>query len=451
MGELKRISAIAMFSMVLLIIPILQAPLFAVDLSVSEAVRMSLENNETYLSALQEKEKAEGQVREAWAGALPTLTFDGGYTRNFELQELVFGDQRVQIGTRNNYRFGFTIDQTLFGGGRVFNGLKIARLYDQYSRQNLKLARQEVIFGAKEAYFSAILAQDYVAVSEDAVERARENYEVVLSRYQEGLVSEFEKLSAEVELANLFPQLTRAQNNADIALNNLRYYIGYDDLNDIELDFEFNIEDTIATPGLDRSLERAFANRPDYVGQDYLIRAYKSAIGVARSGRMPSLYFNFAMNWEAYVDESLPDENDWFRSTSASLNLTFPVFDGLESSGKVKQARADYIQGKLQRQQIEDAIRLQVEEAIGSIATAKRQLTGGLKTISLAREGLRVANLRFKNGVGTQLEILAAREAVTQAETNYIQAIYDYEIAVARYEKAIGIDLLDKGDDNAAK
>jgi len=428
----------ALIVMIVLIAPVSSG---AGTLDVDSAVALALERNKTYLQALQEKVKAEGDIREAWAGALPKLTFEGAYTRNLELPEIVFQDQRFRIGTTNNYRLGFTLDQTIFGGGRVFNALVAARLYNSYAKEAVKLARVQVIYGTREYFFSVILARDNVGVYEDAVRTARENYQVVNSQYEQGLVSEYDKLRAEVELANLMPQLTSARNNANIVLTNFKYFIGYKGLGDLDLEFDFDIKDTIPAPSLEKSVAQALEQRPDYVGQDYLIRAIEKGVGIARSGRLPSLYFSAALNWEASIDDMWPGGNDWIRSSSVSLNLNFPIFDGLESSGKVKKAKADYIQGSLEKQQIEDAIRIEVEEAIGSIEEAKKRLTWGEKTIDLAEEGLRVANLRFKNGVGTQLEILSAQQALTQARTNYIQAIYDYQVSLAKYDKAVGFDL----------
>jgi outer membrane protein TolC len=415
----------------------------AATLDVDSAVALALERNKTYLSALQDKVRAEGDIREAWAGALPKLTFDGAYTRNLELPELVFQDQRFKIGTTNNYRLGFTLDQTLFGGGRVFNALVAARLYNKYAKEAVKLARLQVIYGTKEYFHSVILAQDNVRVAEDAVKTAQENFQVVQSQYKQGLVSEYDKLRAEVELANLLPQLTSARNNANIVLTNFRYFIGYEGMGELSLEFDFEIEDTIPTPDVEESIEKALERRPDYVGQDYLIRAIEKGIGIARAGRLPSLYFTASLNWEASIDDMWPGGDDWIRSSSLGLNLSFPIFDGLESSGKVKKAKADYIKGSLEKQQIEDAIRIEVEEAIGSIEEAKKRLQWGQKTIDLAEEGLRVANLRFKNGIGTQLEILSAQQALTQAKTNYVQAIYDYQVSLAKYDKAVGFDLPD--------
>jgi outer membrane protein TolC len=413
------------------------------EIDVDSAIALALERNKTYLQAMQEKVRAEGEIREAWAGALPTLTFEGAYTRNLELPEVVFQDQRFRIGTTNNYRLGFTLDQTLFGGGRVFNALVAARLYDRYATEAVKLARVQVIYGTREYFFSVILARDNVAVYKDAVRTAEENFQVVKSQYEHGLVSEYDKLRAEVELANLMPQLTSARNNANIVLRNFRYFIGYTGREELEIRFDFDIKDTIPTPSMEESVAQALEQRPDYVGQDYLIRAIEKGIGIARSGRLPSLYFSAALNWEASIDDMWPGGSDWIRSSSVSLNLNFPIFDGLESSGKVKKAKADYIQGSLEKQKIEDAIRVEVEEAIGSIMEAKKRLASGEKTIVLAEEGLRVANLRFKNGIGTQLEILSALQALTQARTNYIQAIHDYQVSLAKYDKAVGFDLPD--------
>ena len=414
--------------------------LSALDLELGEALQMALKSNAVYLSALQDRLKAEGEIVEARAGALPSLTLDGRYNRNFELQEIVFEGQRVKIGTKNNYSISLNLDQTLWGGGRVFNAWKIANLYSKYTAEGVKIARQRVIYESYRAFFSAILARDNVNVASDAVIQAEENFEVVNNMYLQGLVSEYDKLRAEVELANLIPQLTKAENDAQIALSNLRYYIGYEGLDEINPKFEFNLDDTVATPDLDKSIETAFAQRPDYVGQDYLIKAYQKAIGVSRSGRMPSLYFSSALEWAANVDKSFPSERDWYRTWSASVNLSFPIFDGLKTSGSVKKSKADYMKSRLAKSQMEDAIRIEVEEAISSVEESKKRLASGMKTIAMAEEGLRVANLRFKNGVGTQLEILSAQAALTQAKTNYILAIYDYQISLAKYDKAIGAD-----------
>lgn len=413
----------------------------AAELKLDDAIRMSLKSNETYLSAVQDKIKAEGEIREARSGALPSLTFEGVYTHNFELQEFTFAGESFKIGSDNFYNLGFKLEQTLFGGGKVFNAYKIAKLYDKYALQGLRASQQQVIYGTRELYFAAILARDQVEVFKDAVSQAQENFTVVNSRHREGLVSEYDKLSAEVDLANLLPQLTKAENDAHMVLNSLRYFIGYDNYVDLELSYDFDITDTIVTPDLNATIKIALTNRPDYVGQDYISKAYKKAIGVSNSGRMPSLYFSAAMDWQANIDKSFPGSDDFVRSTSATINLVFPIFDGFRTSGSVKKAKADYVKSKLAKSQIEDAIRLEAEQAVAKIEESKRRLSSGQKTIELASEGLRVASLRFNNGIGTQLEILSARAALTLAKTNYILAIYDYEISLAKYDKAIGRDI----------
>lgn len=428
------------FIIVMFLLWVWPSGLGAFDLELDSAISMALKSNEIYLTALQDKLKAEGEITEARSGALPSLILDGKYTRNFELQELIFAGEKFTIGAKNDYSISLNFDQTLFGGGRVFNAWKIANLYNKYASEGVKIARHSVIYGTRQAFFAVILVRDNVNVARDAVSQAEENYKVVNNMYRQGLVSEYDNLRAEVELANLIPQLTKAENDARIALSNLKYYIGYTGLDELNPKFEFNLEDTIATPDLDASLKQAFTYRPDYVGQEYLIRAYKKAIGISRSGRMPSLYFSSALSWDASVNETFPAKEDWIRSWSATLNMSFPIFDGFRSSGSVKKSKADYVKSSLAKGQMEDAIRLEVEEAISLIEESKKRLASGKRTIAMAEEGLRVANLRFKNGVGTQLEILSAQSALTQAKTNYVLAIYDYMISLAKYDKAIGLD-----------
>ncbi|MBU2624849.1 MAG: TolC family protein, partial [candidate division Zixibacteria bacterium] len=162
----------------------------------------------------------------------------------------------------------------------------------------------------------------------------------------------------------------------------------------------------------------------------------------------PQLLFSSTFAYQAQSEEFSPPSNAWTKSWSASLILSFPIFDGRANSGRVKQVRADYNQSKYVARQMKENVLLSVRSAYGSWEEAVASLQSQEKTIEQAEEGIRIANLRYAGGVGTQLEVLSAQTANTQAKVNYINAVYDYELSVAAFERAAGYEPTIRGEEN---
>jgi outer membrane protein TolC len=386
----------------------------ATTLTVNDAVARGLLKDETYLIAQQELERAAGQIREAWSGALPRLDLTGRYTRNIEKQTLVFEGESISIGSRNEYVFGLSLTQPLYVGGKIGSALKIAKFYREYAKHKVKQSRHDVRYEIKEVFFGARLAADVVDIYVDAIRQAELNVENVRKLFEQGMAAEFDLLRAEVELANLRPLLIRARNNAQISEMNLKNRLDIPLEEEIELLYEFEENNLSRTLDLESGIAHALAGHPALKQQEYLSKSYKKAIGIARADRMPQVFLSSDYQYAGRSDRFNPDSGEWSDGWSANLILSFPIFEGRAVSGRVKQAKVDYQQSASLRSQE--------------------------KTIEQADEGVRIANLRYQNGVGTQLEVLSAQTASTQAKVNYINAVFDYELAVAAFDRAAGIE-----------
>jgi outer membrane protein TolC len=422
-------------------------------LTVDEAVTLGLQNDETFLIAKEDLERAAGQIREAWAGALPKLSFDARYTRAIEIPERIIslpedmgGTQKFKMGTNHDYAFGLTLTQPLYVGGKVGAALKIAKYYRQMSEARLKQAENDVVYEIKSAFFHARLAEDVVGVYQDAVNQADLNLANARKLFDQGMAAEFDVLRAEVELANLKPQLIKAQNDVILAGINLKNRLGISPEETLELSFEFDGSELDRSLALDSGLDEARDHHPAVLQLDFATKGYQKAISIARGDLLPQLSASSEFTLGNATDRFSPDDKGWTRDWSASLLLSMPIFDGRAASGRIKQAKADYNQSRLTLQQTKENVQLAVRSAHASWQQALSSLQSQEKTVTQAEEGLRIANLRYQNGVGTQLEVLAAQTAVTQAKVNYINAIYDYELSVAEFERATGADLRSSGE-----
>jgi outer membrane protein TolC len=438
--------------LVLVLIPNVTA-LAQRKLTLDDAVSLGLQNDEKYLIAKEELERASGQIREAWSGALPKIDFRGKYTRNIaipevavELPEAMGGDQTFKMGTDHDYSLALTLTQPVYLGGKVGGALKVARYYASYAKQKLLQARHDVVYEIKEGFFMSKLAGDVVSAYDDAINAAELNYGNVKKLFDQGMASKFDLLRGEVELANLQPQLLKARNDSEIAQINLKNRLGINAAEEITLSYEFDPADLSENLDLESSLTYALKNHPAISQQQYVVKSYNKVVGITKADRMPQLMLESSFDYINQTSTFKPPSDSWTTRWSASLVLSFPIFEGRAVSGRVMQARADYNQARLLEQQIEENVLLAVRSAYAYWQEAVASLQSQERTIAQAEEGLRIANLRYENGVGTQLEVLAAQTANTQAKVNYINAVYDYELAVAGFLRAAGYEPNVAGD-----
>lgn len=436
--------ALAVVASLLILSPVASAQR---ELTLDDAVALGLQNDEKYLIAQENMERAAGQIREAWAGALPRIDFTGRYTRNLEIPENVISTpdstgemqtQKFKFGTDHNYSLGVTLTQPLYLAGKIGGALKVARYYASYAKYGLKQMRHDIVYEIKEAFFMARLAEDAVKVYEDAVAAAELNFGNVRRLFDQGMASEFDLLRAEVELANLRPQMIRAENDSEIAMINLKNRLGLPATEELSLSYEFDPTHLQEKPDLRSGLTHARESHPAILQQEYAVKSYDKAIGITRADRLPQLVLQSSFDYISNTNELSPPSDSWSKSWSASLVLSIPIFEGRAVSGRVMQAKADYNQARYTARQVEENVLLAVRAAYASWQQAVESLRSQEKTIAQAEEGLRIANLRYENGVGTQLEVLNAQTANTRARVNYINAVYDYELAVAGFLRAAG-------------
>ncbi len=413
-------------------------------LTIEDAVAEALRSNQDYLMARSELERAEAAIQQATADAYPHLSLGSTYTRNMIIPEMVFGGQTFKLGTDNQIDAGLTLTQPIWQGGKVLAAIKIARTYRKYTEAAVNEAGAEITFSVRGAFLDVILARDVVNVYRDALAAAELNLAMVTKMQSQGVVSEYEQLRAEVEVANLKPQLLQAQNQAELALHALRNLLSLDLAESIELQYSFDSTVIGNRLTLSRITELAIAKRSALRQQDYLKDITRRAVGIAKSEGSPKFDFVSQYGWRYQADNLKLDGNDWSPNWTASISLSFPIFDGFSTKAAVRTAKVDKLQAELGYEKIREQVELQVRDAFLRYGEATERLQTQRKTIEQAEEGLRISRIRYQNGVGTQLEILSSESALTQARTNYVQATHDAALAVYRLLRVSGIDNFDE-------
>jgi len=413
-------------------------------LTVRDARQRAVLNNRRFLSAKEEMAKAAAQISQARSGIFPDITATGTWDHNFKVPELLIqGDSstmKFKMGFNNNFGASLMIQQALWEGGKVLNAWAIAKQYREYSADNVQRAEDEIVYTADVLFYSAILQKSNLEVLQKSLEAASENLAVVEKLNAKGMVSEFELLRAKVERANLQPALLQAESDLSQSHRSLKSFLGVNLRDTVLLVEEVDDTSLAALPSAERLTNTALEQRPDLRAAGHLRKMAGKAIGIAKADYQPTLGGYARWAWSAQSDQFRLNQNK-SSSATAGLSLSIPLYKGGRVGGQVAYRKAGYRQATFAEEQLKDDVTLEVEEARDRLLQAKKSLDVQQETIAQAEEGLRIANLRYTQSVGTQLEVLSAQAALSQARRAHAAALFFFRQAKAGLKKATTIDL----------
>ncbi|MBI9072429.1 MAG: TolC family protein [Melioribacteraceae bacterium] len=398
-------------------------------------------NNKDILIAMKDLEAAETQDKEATANAYPQINAEAGYNRNLndiymfaDLGALMpdGGTSKFKINYKNEFNFQTVVSQQIFNY-TVFNAIKAAKEYEKLSNYVYDATFSGVINGCKKAFYQTLLLKEVWQVNQNAEKNARENYDNIKNKFDNGIVSEFELLQAEVRWKNLIPQTTQSKRNYELAINSLKSLAGI--AVDKPMIVTGDFESYPNRPEL-VDLHTALSNRPDYNALLWEQKLRNTNIDVERAGHFPTLYGNFIYNFTSTSDEFKLEQRNaaWI----AGLTLNIPIFSGWGVSARIQRAQIEAMQTQLKIDKQKDAIYTEIHNISLKIDEAENRINSAEKVLEVAKKGFQIADNSSKNGLATQLELKDARFGYDQAQLNYYAAVYDYLESYFDWQLAIG-------------
>jgi outer membrane protein TolC len=411
---------------------------FSKPLTLADALNLSLQQNRTILKSASDLEAAHGVSLQVRAVAIPKLQFTGNYTAtDKEALESVFPGQSQ---ARQSWDTGIRIIQSVYEGGRIRSSIRVAKL----TREQAILAHQSVIadtlLATRMAYYDILLAAQDIVVRDASVTLLAKELEDQQRRFDSGTVPRFNVLRAEVAVANAKPALIRARNNHRIAKNNLVNLLGYDLPRDVWEDIPMQLTDTLDVGEysieLPAAISQALGKRTELGVLRKLEQLRAEDITTARSGRLPSVQAFAGWGWRnrSFSTDITDSIDGWQIGAQASWSM----FDGYQTRGKIVQATAAHEKSKLELDDTSSRIEIEVRTAYSIFIQSREVLESQKKVQEQADEALRLAKARAENGTGTQLDVLNAETALTEARTTQIGAKHDYAVAVAKLDRAMG-------------
>ncbi len=416
-------------------------------LSLERAIALGLENDETLRQAGLAVAGAEGLVKQAKSNAFPHLSLAGQYGYNFLrpsfflpavfLGEGQSGSVAIEIGEDNDFTGAVTVSQILWASGRVSAGLEAAKEYLESYRYREMATADYVRYSVKEAYYGALLAAELLGIEEKASEAAAEAARIARAGNAQGVVSRFDLLRAEVELANRKAPLVKARNDYEQAIIVLKRRCGVGPADEVGLTDSLT---AAAHPaGLDTVIAAMRGGSAEIKALEHAVGAQKQFLRIAKAERYPIMQLTGSYVVQTqWSDDWLPPEELIAKSAAVQIGLQIPIFDGFNAKGKIETAQADVRSAEVELERVARDKELAVRQSYRYIENALTALEGREESVKLAEEAHRIALVRLENGLAMPLERLDAELAMTTSQAQLAEALFASRMAQAYLELAVG-------------
>ncbi|HCC48630.1 MAG TPA: hypothetical protein DEQ38_11035 [Elusimicrobia bacterium] len=414
----------------LLASPAAAAPL---DLTVDGAVSAALRNNATVLNAESARGIYKEKVTEYWGTVFPQLSASMAYTNYLSKPNAgLLGPK-----TDNVYTGSLDLNQVIWAGGKVANAIKMAGIYSDASDEQYKTARNGIAKAVKQLYYSVLMARAMTEIQGETLDLAKQHLGTIESQYKQGVASDLAVLRQRVEVSNSEPALTKAQNLYELGLTELKNLLGLDPEADLLL--SGGLDCALGVPAEAVTLyARALAARPEYKNQKQQLELYTRMVKIERAAHLPYLGAYASRQYYGATNDAFPsgDERTW--STVAGLRLAVPLFAGGSTSSKVRQAELQSDIARNNLAELERRIKIEVKKAWLGGREASQRLASQGTAVAQARKALEATEVRFRNGLASQLDLNDATLALNRSQTLYTQARHDVCSADAELKWAVG-------------
>ncbi|MDT7960609.1 MAG: TolC family protein [Armatimonadota bacterium] len=402
-------------------------------LTLQEAVALALRNNRAVQISARGVDKTRNALREARSNANFTIQSNATYTRFDRVAEARFGPQPVRIGNLENRTARITLTQVVDISGIIRTAIRAANLTLTVSELEFERTRNDTILQVVQAYQGVARADEFVRVAEEALRNAQERLRIIRAQVDAGVAAQFDLLRAETAVAQAEQAVLNARNQRELAAAALNNLLGRDLNTPVQVAKPERLPDP-ELPPLETLTQQAYASRPELIAAQRGVELAQTGIEAARRSLLP----NIVLTGQADFNFNTSPFNPRRETYTGVAVLSVPIWDGGIARAREAQARDDLEIAQLRLKQAQEGIALEVRQAYLNLQDAQKRLEVARKGLEQATEALRLARVRFEAGVSPQLEISDAELAFTQAQTNLVNAQFDYLDAYAALLRAIG-------------
>ena len=420
------------------------------SLSLDECLQMALSNNENLKNSILEENVSKMTSREYLSVGFPQIQFETGLKYNFEIQKSLIDiskfmpgvpegtEQEVSFGQKYDGIMDLGINQMIFNGS-YFVGLAASKALIELSEKQTVRTKVDIIESVNKAYYVVLNTKERLSLVNSNLDRIESLLNDTEILYENGFVEKLDVDRIKVSYNNLNAEKIKAERLYDLSLSVLKFQIGFP-VND-KLSIKGSIEDVILS-----------VNEYDIQSFDYSDRIEHSILNTNkrlksydlknnRSQFLPQIYANLSYGYNTSSSEYdlFFNSNRWKNYGTVGLQVIVPIFDGFNKRSKINRSKIVVQQVENQIKFLERSIDLQINQNYIELKNAIESLNVSKDNLVLANEVYNVSEKKYKEGIGSNLEVLDSNNALKTAQTNYYNAYYQAIISKINLEKTLGI------------
>lgn len=397
------------------------------DLTLGKAIEIALAENPTIRVADKDVELKKVADKEAWQSLLPTLDASLSFSHSIKVAEMKIGGNKIKFGQdgTSTATGGLTLNLPLFAPA-VYQNMKLTKEDIMLAQEKARSSRLDLINQVTKAYYAALLAKDSYGVMQKSYNTSKENYDVVNNKYKVGSVSEYDKISAEVQMRNMNSSVVSAQTGLNLALLQLKVLMGVTANVDVNIQDSLNrYESELLLPQITPE-ELSLSGNSSMRQLDHNAKLLERTRKILKTNFMPTAALQLTGQYQSVSN------TDWnlFKyqyspSSTLSFSVSVPIFHA-SSWTKLKSNRIQLAQLEDTRVNTQRQLGVAVESYKSNMASSIAQVESNKEAVSQADKAVAISSKRYEVGRGTILELNQSETARTQAELTYVQSIYDY-------------------------
>lgn len=415
-------------------------------LNLDKALEIALSDNPTIKVAEEEIALKKVSHKEAWQNLLPEASISGTMSHTITAPQFSIGDQTVKMGKdkANTATGTLNISLPLFAPA-VYRAMSMTKTDIELAVEKSRASKQDLVNQVTKAYYQLMLTQDSYDVLQKSYKLAEDNYNIVNAKYRQGTVSEFDKITAEVQMRSVKPSVISAGNAVTLSKLQLKVLMG------ITADVDIKIDDSLAAyegvvfaNQLDNTVHEGLVNNTTMKQLELNRLMLQKNIKSLRTNFMPTLGLGYSYQYQSMNNESWNVFNyNYGSSSSLVFSLSIPLYKASNFT-KLKSNRIQMRQLDQNRLDTERKLNMQITSYQDNMSASSEQVSSNKENVMQAEKAVQIAGKRYEVGKGTVLELNTSQVQLTEAELTYNQSIYDYLVAKADLDQVLGRDYIIK-------
>ena len=409
-------------------------------ITLNEAIEIALSESNTIKIADMTIEKTGYAKKGAYAALYPNISANGSYQRTLKKQvmamEMAGQAMEIEVGMSNNVSAGVTAAMPLVNA-QLWQSLKLSALDVELAIEQARSSRISMVSQVKQAFYSVLLAKEAYNVYKEVYDNAQKNFEDIEKKYNVGKASEFEYLRAKVNVNNAEPEVFSAENTVTLAIWQLKAIMGID--LSTELDVEGSLSDysNEMVASIASSDNVSFENNTNLLQLQLQDEMLSRTIKMTKFQYIPTLSAQFSYNYMALGNTF---DMNWNPYSMVALSLNIPIFDGFSKRNNIRQYQKTQDILRLNIEDVERNLNIALENYRNEMNTSVKRYTAAEATLEMAQKSYDISQKMYEVGKATLVELNDAQLALTQAQLNMNQAIFQYMTNKAAIDELMGVE-----------